>query len=73
MSSEGMYKEGGQKEEKKKGEEFKSKELMGELQKKQAYKAHARSLSNKDVFSLFSGFKKKWVKGLLGALKRLLG
>lgn len=73
MSSEGgMYKEV-PKEEKKKGEEFKAKETMGELSKQHAYKAHAKKLSNKDIFALFSSARKKWVKGLLGALKKLLG
>ncbi|MCX8199887.1 MAG: hypothetical protein N3G76_00270 [Candidatus Micrarchaeota archaeon] len=73
MSSEsGVYKEA-PKEEKKKSEAFKEREIISESKKEHAYKAHARQLSNKEIFSMLSGFKKKWVKGLLGALKKLLG
>ncbi len=73
MSSEGGLIKEAPKEERKKGEEFKSKEVMGEISKGHAYKAHSKSLSNKDVFAMFSGFKKKWAKNLLGALRKLLG
>ncbi|MEM3364160.1 MAG: hypothetical protein QXS93_01465 [Candidatus Micrarchaeia archaeon] len=73
MSSEGgLYKES-QKEEKRKGDVFKEKEILRESKKEHAYKAHAKRLSNKEIFSMLSGFKKKWVKGLLGALRKLLG
>ncbi|MGB9635399.1 MAG: hypothetical protein ACP5H8_03820 [Candidatus Micrarchaeia archaeon] len=72
MSDEGVFKEEEAKG-KKKGEEFKEKETMGELKKKQAYTAHGRKFSNKEIFAMMSGFKKKWVKGFLGVLKKLLG
>ncbi len=73
MSSEGAYKKSGPEIAEKKGEAFKEKEVMGEMKKEHAYTSHAKKLSTKEIFGMISGFKKKWVKGLLSVLKKLLG
>ena len=75
MASGAFREEGARKEER--GAAFKEKETMGEMNKEQTYTSHARRLSAKEIMGMLSGFKKEWsakfVKGLLGALKKLLG
>ncbi|GEM_PF-2690659 len=75
MSSEGGAQREAPKptEVKKKGEEFKEKEVMGKTSKEHTYVAHARKMSTHEIFRMFSGFKKKWAKSLLGVLRKLLG
>lgn len=72
MSSEGgVLKEPGKAAAK--GEAFKEKDVLGASQKKHAYISESKKVQRKEVFSMLSGFKQKWVKGLLGVFKRLLG
>lgn len=56
-----------------KGEAFKEKDVLGASQKKHVYISESKKVQRKEVFAILSGFKQKWVKGLLGVFRRLLG
>lgn len=72
MSSEGALKENAPAQATK-GEAFKQKEVLEHSAKKHAYISASRTMHRKEAFALLSGFKKKWARNLLGALRKLLG